>query len=258
MAKEVEKYVKSCEICILMSRKGPPQPLSSRELPENLWEIFQIDFLSNPGFATGEFLVIVDIYSRYLSVVEMKRLDADHTNAALCDVFQRWGLPRVLQSDNGFSKAFQSAVFISFWEEKGVKVRKAIPMSPQINGAVERQNPGITKALTAAKLEGKNWRWALNQYVHNHNTLVPHSRLKVTPFELLVGWKFRGTFPSLWQHKEQALDQIDIRERDADTKLNSKKHADTKRGAKPSEVKLGDLVLITQQKKTKTDPNFSS
>ncbi|XP_055614201.1 uncharacterized protein K02A2.6-like [Uranotaenia lowii] len=142
MAKEVEEFVKSCDTCILLSKKGPPQPLSSREMPENPWEIIQIDFLSIPGSGTGEFLVVLDIYSRYLSVVEVKQMDADHKNAALCDIFQRWGLPRVLQSDNG--PPFQSNAFISFWEQKGVKVRKAIPLSPQTNGAVERQNSGIT------------------------------------------------------------------------------------------------------------------
>lgn len=87
---------------------------------------------------------------------------------------------------------------------------------------------------------------------------MPHSRLGATPFEMLVGWKFRGTFPSLWCHREQALDRDDIRERDAEAKLISTKHADEKRGAKPSGVDVGDVVLILQQKKTKSDPTFSS
>lgn len=149
----------------------------------------------------------------------MRQTDSASTNAALCEVFKLWGCPLIIQSDNG--PPFQSSSFISFWENKGVRVRKAIPLSPQSNGGVERQNQGILKAVSASKIDGQNWRRALQNYVHRHNTIVPHARLGVTPFELMVGWKFRGTFPSLWSTSK--MDRIDIRERDAEFKLMSKK-----------------------------------
>lgn len=88
MATDVVKFVKQCETCAMLSRKNPPIPLSCRELPEGPWEIIQIDFLSIPTFGTGHFLIVVDTYSRYLSVVQMKQTDADNTNAALCEVFK--------------------------------------------------------------------------------------------------------------------------------------------------------------------------
>ncbi|XP_062558328.1 uncharacterized protein K02A2.6-like [Armigeres subalbatus] len=256
MSSEVECFVKKCETCIRLSRKNPPVPLSSRELPDGPWQILQVDFLSIPGFGSGEFLVIVDTFSRYISVVEMRHMDAESTNAALCEVFQLWGCPLILQSDNG--PPFQSTHFIKFWEDKGIRVRKSIPLSPQSNGAVERQNQGLTKALAASKIEGTNWRRALQLYVHNHNNIVPHSRLLVTPFELMCGWKFRGHFPCLWEHSRKLVDHTDVRERDAETKLISKKDADSARGAKQSDIKIGDTVLLAQSRKTKTDPIFSS
>lgn len=255
MTKDVERFLKRCETCAVLARKNPPLPLSPRDLPSGPWQILQIDFLSIPDCGTGEFLVIVDTYSRYISVVEMSRIDAQSTNAALCKVFKLWGLPVIIQSDNG--PPFQSTTFISFWEDKGVKVRKSIPFCPQTNGYVERQNQGITKAVAAAKFEGKSWREGLQRYVHNHNTLIPHSRLKVTPFELLVGFKFRGTFPCLWDPSKE-LDRTEVRERDAETKLISKKQADSARGARESPIKVGDEVLIAQFRKNKTDPTFSN
>lgn len=198
---------------------------------------------------------MVDLYSRYLSVIEMRGTDANRTNAALCEIFKRWGVPKVIQSDNG--PPFRSTTFCNFWEEKGVIVRKSVPLSPQSNGAVERQNPGITKAVATAKIDGTSWRAGMERYVHNHNTLIPHARLNVTPFELLVGWKFRGSFPSLWGTQKE-VDRTDIREKDAEAKLQSKKYTDERRGAKESDINVGDIVLLSRQQRAKTDPTFSS
>lgn len=257
MASETEQFVKDCQTCCMLSRKNAPLPISSRDLPEGPWEIVQTDFLSIPGYGSGDFLTVVDTYSRYLSVIEMKRKTADATNAALCEIFKVWGCPRILQSDNG--PPFNSTTFCSYWENKGVKVRKSIPLSPQSNGLIERQNQSLIKAVSASTIDGSNWRNSLETFVHNHNTLIPHARLRVTPFELLVGFKYRGQFPSLWnEFHPKELDRENVRELDAEAKLYSKQYADAVRGAKESSIKVGDVVLVSQQKKCKSDPTFSS
>lgn len=259
MSTEITRFMKDCTTCVQLSRRNPPLPLCSRKQPEGPWQMLQIDFLAVPSFGSGEFLVVTDTYSRYIFVVEMRTTDTANTNSALTEIFRMWGYPGVIQSDNG--PPFQSSGFISFWESRGVKVRKSVPLSPQSNGAVERQNSGIIKALSASKLDGTNWRTALQQYVHRHNTLIPHSRLLVTPFELMVGWKFRGNFPGLWNSNSpeemDQLDRTDIAERDAETKLVSKQYADRVRGAKDSGIQIGDTVFLAQQKRSKTDANFS-
>ncbi|XP_062549944.1 uncharacterized protein K02A2.6-like [Armigeres subalbatus] len=257
MSGEVQKYIDGCETCLRLSRKSAPLPLTSREMPQGPWEILQIDFFSDKDFGLGEFLVVVDTYSRYIHVIEIRRIDADTTNAALSKIFEVWGYPLAIHSDNG--PPFQSDKFVKTWEERGVKIRKSIPLSAQSNGAVERQNCGIKKALAAARIDKVNWRTALERYVHSHNKIRPLSRLGVTPFELLVGWKWRGTFPSLWEtNAERSLDRTDIFEKDAVSKLKSKKYADIRRNAETSDVKVGDKVLVTMQRKQKSDPTFSA
>ncbi|KXJ67826.1 hypothetical protein RP20_CCG009698 [Aedes albopictus] len=73
----------------------------------------------------------------------------------------------------------------------------------------------------------------------------------------MVGWRYRGTFTSLWHPDKPELDRLDVRERDDLTKLKSKRDADECRGAKESTIKVGDWVLLAQQRRNKTDATFS-
>ncbi|KAK3708106.1 hypothetical protein QZH41_008140, partial [Actinostola sp. cb2023] len=45
LEKDVEKFVKTCDGCQLVSRPDPPEPVTSTELPEGPWRAVAIDFL---------------------------------------------------------------------------------------------------------------------------------------------------------------------------------------------------------------------
>lgn len=72
-----------------------------------------------------------------------------------------------------------------------------------------------------------------------------------------MGWRYRGTFPSLWDTKT-VLDRNDVQENDTFAKLVSKQYADTHRGAKESNIAVGDKVVVAINQPTKTNPSFSN
>ena len=62
--------------------------------------------------------------------------------------------------------------FVDFWESKGVRVRKSLPLSAQSNGAIERQYQGVIKAMAAAKAERKHWKTAMDEYIHTRGSTI--------------------------------------------------------------------------------------
>ncbi|XP_062565790.1 uncharacterized protein LOC134228044 [Armigeres subalbatus] len=62
----------------------------------------------------------------------------------------------------------------------------------------------------------------------------------------------------MWTSTPEALDRDEIAEKDALSKLVSKHYADSKRGAKISNLNVGDKVILTQLKRFKSDPMFGS
>ena len=70
---QVEKYVKTCKGCMMVSAPPAPEPMKRRELPSAPWQHVAIDFLG-PLPSGHSLLVVVDYFSRYIEVEIMKKL----------------------------------------------------------------------------------------------------------------------------------------------------------------------------------------
>ncbi|XP_055615229.1 uncharacterized protein K02A2.6-like [Toxorhynchites rutilus septentrionalis] len=250
MDDDVTGKIQECAGCIAVSVVGPPEPIQRKEMPDRAWQEIAIDFFSAKECAT--FLIVVDYYSRFIRVIEMKTTTAAKTIEALESIFAEHTYPETIRSDNG--PPFSSEVFASYCSSKNIRLIRTIPYWPQMNGLVERQNQGILRTLRIARATKSDWRKAIKEYVYMYNT-TPHSVTRKAPMELLTGRPVKDLLPSLrtdphW-HREEG-----VRERDTIEKLKGKKYADQRRHARTSEIEEGDDVVLKNNEHGKLEPKF--
>jgi len=170
--------------------------------------------------------------------------------------FQNNGLPEALRSDNG--PPFSSKEFEGFLEYLGISHKKGVPYWPQSNREVERGNETILKIVRIVRLEGENWRKALENFLFQYR-VTQHTVTEVSPAELLMRRKLCDKLPRVEFSKDRTTEaywQQLLRERDSRAKLRQKEYADRTRGAKHSNIEEGDKVLLKQTRENKLSPNY--
>ncbi|XP_035914863.1 uncharacterized protein K02A2.6-like [Anopheles stephensi] len=250
MDRDIENRVQECEGCALVRQSGPPEPMTRKEMPERAWQDLAIDFFTAKECAT--FLVAVDYYSRFLTVMEMNTTTASKTIEVLERIFHHHTYPETIRTDNG--PPFCSEEFLGYCNSKNIRVIHTIPYWPQMNGLVERQNRGILRALRIAKAMKDDWRKAVQEYVYSYNT-TPHSVRGKSPMELLTGRPVKDLLPSLrtdpyWNRDEE------VRDKDMISKMHGKLYADRKRHARDNAISVGDKVFIRNYEIGKLEPTF--
>lgn len=250
----VEKYVKSCGSCTLVSAIGPPEPMLRTKMPENPWTDVAIDFLG--PLPSGHYLlVLVDYFSRFTEVIIMKQITAELTVNALFETFSRFGIPETLRSDNG--PQFISDPFKTFCEEFGINHQKTIPYWPQANGEVERMNSTILKRLRISQEENsKHWKWDLRSFLLMYNS-TPHSTTGIAPSALMFGRVLRDKLPNV--HVSANVLSEGIRDRDWAKKLEAARISDAQRSAKTNNLEVGDVVVAKRiNRENKLATNYGS
>ena len=248
LEKAAEKYVKSCHGCQLVSQPNPPEPVKSTTLPDKPWEHLAIDFLGplKKGYSV---LVVIDYYSRYFEIAIMKSTTAEKTISNLKIMFARHGNPLSIHSDNGAQ--FISETFANYLETIGAEHTKVTPRWPQANGEVERQNRSLLKRMKIAQAEGKDWKEEILSYLVAYRA-NPHPSTGKSPAELLFGRKIRTKMPQLTPE----IDDLEVRDHDAEKKGLSRLYADAKRNARESDIAPGDTVLLRRENPGKLETPF--
>jgi hypothetical protein len=178
----------------------------------------------------GSVFAATDYYSRYVEVNIAKRNTADVAIKSLENMFATHGLPWTVTSDNG--PHFVAETFESFLQENGIEHRKTTPLWPQANGEIERQNRSLLKRMQIARVEGQDWRKAVQTYLIAYRN-TPHPTTGISPAELMFRRKLRTKLPELTENVR--LDDEEMRDKDRE-KEKMKGYADKRRNAKESNL----------------------
>ena len=180
VSKQLTDLIKRCQEC---SRNATPnkEPLIPTPLPDYPWQKVSLDLFFLNGVT---YVVIVDYFSRYPEVIQLKTTTSQGVIAALKSIFSRHGIPETIVSDNG--PQYSSQEFAEFASQYGFTHSTSSPHFPQSNGHAERAVKTVKKLLK----ESEDQYLALLSY---RSTPLPWCGL--SPSELLMGRQIRTDIP---------------------------------------------------------------
>jgi putative transposase len=149
------------------------------QAPNEVWTVDFKGWWYDPARRRCEPLTVRDEYSRYL--LELRRLPNSRTETVrLCfeGLFERYGLPGAIRSDNGAPFAHTQALFglsrlSVWWLALGIDLERGRPGHPQDNGGHERMHRDIGQELEPHTAE----QAALDLWREEFNCERPHEAL---------------------------------------------------------------------------------
>ena len=204
---------------------------------------------------SGDYLlVVIDRYSRFPEVEIVKSTKASVVIPKLDKIFATHGIPSTVKTDNG--PPFNGEEYSRYLTALGITPKFSTPLWPQGNAEAERfMQPLLGKTLRTAKAENRPWQQELHRFLLQYRT-TPHSTTGVPPAELLFNRTVKGKLPIL--QKRNILNRHrEARQTEASKKEYQKRYADSRRNTKKSAIKVGDCVLVRQQRRDKLTPYFN-
>ena len=108
----------------------------------------------------------------------------------------------------------------------------------------------LNKHVRSSVADNKNWKSELPQFSRQYRA-TPHSSTGISPFEILTGRQMNIGLPQLLQNTSSSLIHPRMTQNDHISKSKMKMYTDTKRHTKPSDLQVGDHVLVKQPKTDK-------
>ena len=165
-------------------RWEPTGPMQTAAGPNDVWTVDFKGWWRTGDRRRCEPLGIRDLYSRYILCLRpMRRRRVEDVRAVFAEVFERYGLPAVIRSDNGSPFASLTGPhgltrLSAWWRTLGIKLDRIEPGHPEQNGGHERMHRDLAQEIEgqpAATLEEEAKR--LKRWRVEYNVHRPHEAL---------------------------------------------------------------------------------
>jgi hypothetical protein len=260
MKGEIEEYVRKCEKCqvnklLRPQNKAPMEITTTAKHPFEKCAVDIVGPLTETMSGNKYILTFQDDLSKFLVAIPIPQQDAETVaKHFVLEIALRFGAPAQLLSDQGTN--FLSDLFKNMCRMLRIKKIQTTPVHPESNGGLERSHRVLAEYLRHYVSEDQtNWDLWVPYAVYVYNTTV-HSATKVTPFELVYGFKSEvpsalretpntqynyGDYLMELKGRLQSAHEI-ARQKLIVKKEKSKEHYDC--GSQPSDIQTGQKVLL--------------
>ncbi|XP_060806961.1 uncharacterized protein K02A2.6-like isoform X2 [Amyelois transitella] len=187
---QIENLIKSCDVCMTYRSEPPKAPIISWPRTKVPYERVHADFLG--PIDNKMILLIIDSYSKWPEAFIVKSLDSKQTVERFRECFSRFGLPKVVVTDN--AATFISKEFSEFLSKNGIVHETSPPFHPATNGfaenAVKTFKFALLKALKDKSNHNTSFETLMNRYLFHYRNSI-HIVTGVSPSQLMFQRKLR-------------------------------------------------------------------
>lgn len=183
-------YVRSCEACTRYNSLKTIQPVYINDITKK-YDRYMIDCVDlrrytdqNDGYCW--ILNVIDTYTKYLWSFKLKNKTAESIKVSLLFIFNNFGVPISIQSDNG--KEFKNTLLKETLKNLNILIVHGRPRNPKAQGQVERVNQTVKRWLAKKIYNTGGMRWIdfHDEVVHAYNRTI-HRATSKSPFILFHG-----------------------------------------------------------------------
>ena len=190
---QVRDYVRTCEGCQKAARsdsgKAPLQPLPCISEPFSMVAFDLVGPLPRTTSGNRYVLTCMCLYTKFPEAIPLKRVDNITVLEAMVEVFARYGIPKVLLTDQG--SVFTSKLTRHICKTFQVQKVQTSPYHPQTDGCLERWHACLKGMVKRADVKVKEWDQYLKYMLYAYRE-APHCVTGFAPFTLMYGRDVRG------------------------------------------------------------------